>query len=539
MGAIGIRHPVYWAVLAAAVLFAATVHAVSPTRLAVVFVNARYLSLGELRNPTQDGQLVASALRSAGFDVVLRHDLDDEGFRTALRQLAKDSARYDVTLVYYAGHGVQLSGTNYLLPVDIKTPEQAEDIRLGSVSADEVLSVIKSRYRILVLDACRENPALGRALSKGRGTGYKQGLAPVSPQSELDGGVFIAYSTQADAVAQDGEGANSPFAESFAKHLGENASIDDMFALVTRDVLQATKGFQRPFKYASMDTVFCLSGNCGGADSFNYSEASHGGAPVSDVQQLTKSLRQLESPKAEMRASAEQTLAEELRPTLPKTVPYGYSKDKDGVQTMFAFDPASVHNQGDAVAVTIRTFNVGEHGKTTETGWVARELVECKSHRLIQKDWQMNGTVKLYTLAEQKANAIILEPGSVGEGLEGALCTSLRFVPLWAVPSLEWQRIGPTAELSQETSFEEPTGSDVHYVLGRVIRNPPDTYGGDINYGWLGINCGTHEFSANTGYSLKTNGTIQGVYGNAGKWQHIDETSAANNAYVLLCDKPQ
>jgi uncharacterized caspase-like protein len=201
------------------------------SRIAVVISNADYSELGSLRNPEGDEQLVASALRNAGFTVTYLKNLKDEQFRAALRQVARDSAKTDVTLVYYAGHGAQVAGVNYLLPVDIPQPEQEDDIRLASVSADDVLAVIKSPYKILILDACRDNPTLGRALSRGRSAAYKTGLAPVTPPAEAAGGVFIAYSTQTNAIAMDGDGANSPFAEAFAAHVGTRTSIDDMFAL--------------------------------------------------------------------------------------------------------------------------------------------------------------------------------------------------------------------------------------------------------------------------------------------------------------------
>jgi uncharacterized caspase-like protein len=101
---------------------------------------------------------------------------------------------------------------------------------------------------------------ISRSLCKGRGIVYKRGLAPISATSEGEGGIFIAYSTQSDAVALDGKGKDSPFAEAFAHRVGTSTSIDDMFALATHEARQATKGAQRPFKYASIDRGFCLAG---------------------------------------------------------------------------------------------------------------------------------------------------------------------------------------------------------------------------------------------------------------------------------------
>ena len=123
--------------------------------------------------------------------------------------LAPSSALFLLRRRCYLGprcHAAQIGGINYLLPVDVPKPEQEDDIRLASISADDVLSVIKSQYKILVLDACRDNPVLGRALSRGRGASYKHGLAAIAPPSDAVSGVFIAYSTQTDAIAIDGEG---------------------------------------------------------------------------------------------------------------------------------------------------------------------------------------------------------------------------------------------------------------------------------------------------------------------------------------------
>jgi len=290
--------------------------------------------------------------------------------------------------------------------------------------------------------------------------------------------------------------------------------------------------------------VFCLTGVCTAADSKIASPAIETRTLLTTdsqhSQQLIASLRQITTATPEsQRIAIERTLSDQLRAVLPKTVPYGFFTSDDGKNLAYGFDSASVRFQGPDVAVTIRTFSVSDKGELTETGEITHGTLNCKSHQLVQKDWQMNGTVKLFTQVEQKSNAMTLNAGSVGEGLEGALCTPLSFVPLWAIEGFDWLPIGAQIEVAQGVSFQEPADSDIHFIFGRLYRSPPDSYGGDTNYGWLGINCSTRAYNAATGYSLKKDGSIRGVYGNAGQWLPFEETSPAHNAYVLLCDKPQ
>jgi hypothetical protein len=529
--------------LVASLLLAATPYSADAeqVRLAFVVANGKYANLGPLRNPGADGELIAASLRSAGFKVTLLTDLADEGFRSALRQIARESQHADSTLVYYAGHGVQVGGVNYLLPVDLPIPEQEDDIRLASVSADDVLSVIKSPYKVVVLDACRENPALGRALSRGRGASYKRGLAPVAPPSDSSGGIFIAYSTQSDAVALDGDGVNSPFAESFAKYLGSRLSIDDMFASVTRDVLHKTNGAQRPFKYASMDTVYCLPGACGASESLPVAQATVAAAralpmPVSALQEEFKLLSATRSPGA--RQKIEQQLWEALRATLPARLLYGVVTDTETQHhKIYAFHPASVSVDGRRIRVAVEPGEERDDALVFDGAELDEELLDCDSGEYTYTRTQRNTSVRLYSKAEQVAKRSKPAAGTIGESLLRFFCESpMRLTPVWAVDSLEWIPIGRSISVAPSIVYADPRAPDVRVALERFDRPKHDAFGA-TELEWIGVNCRTHEYQRVGYINIDASGTAVRESGSFEAWQAILATTPVANLYVMLCDK--
>ena len=248
----------------------ATVQAGGPshlTRLALVIGNSKYTDLPKLKNPSNDAHAIVDALRDVGFDVTLVTDASETNIRRAVRKFADQSDQVDVALVYYAGHGAQVNGENYLLPVDMEIPHTEADIELSSLKVDDLLNSIRSPTKIVFLDACRDNPALFKNLVKGRGA-IATGLAPTDASHltrlKPGGGVFIAYATDAGSVALEGEGEHSPFTQALLRNLKKPISIDDMFSFVTREVSLVTKGMQRPYKYASLENIICLTGTCSG-----------------------------------------------------------------------------------------------------------------------------------------------------------------------------------------------------------------------------------------------------------------------------------
>jgi hypothetical protein len=234
--------------------------------VALVIGNSNYKDLPKLTNPARDARAIVDALRELGFDVTLVTDASELNIRRAVRKFADQSGQADFALVYYAGHGAQVNGENYLLPVDMEIPHTEADIELSSLKVDDLVNSIRSSTKIIFLDACRDNPALFKNLVKGRGGAIATGLASTDASHlariKPGGGVFIAYATEAGSVALDGQGEHSPFTQALLRNVKKPLSIDDMFSLVTREVALVTKGMQRPYKYASLENIVCLTGTC-------------------------------------------------------------------------------------------------------------------------------------------------------------------------------------------------------------------------------------------------------------------------------------
>ena len=234
-------------------------------RLALIIGNSDYANLPKLSNPANDARSIAEVLEKMGYRTKLLLDASDHSIRNEVRKFASESTKADVALVYYAGHGAQLNGNNYLLPIDIETPRTEADIQFAGLKVDDLVNSIGSNTKIVFLDACRDNPALFKNIVKGRGAA-PVGLAPASTSNlnpaKPGGGVFIAYATDAGAVADDGHGQHSPFTQAILHYMQKPVSIDDMFSLVTREVRLVTKDAQRPYKYASLENIICLTPNC-------------------------------------------------------------------------------------------------------------------------------------------------------------------------------------------------------------------------------------------------------------------------------------
>ena len=243
------------ATLKVAVLFAATwvlaFHSVAlaEERIALVVGNGEYESVARLQNPVADGQLMAKSLESVGFKVTLLLDSNQDSMKRAIADFGRElrSAGPDTTgLFYYAGHGVQSRGVNFLLPVDTVIHDEA-DLDLAGVEADWVLRQLfsaRNRTNIIILDACRDNPF------KSFG---EQGLAEMSAPT----GTFIAYASAPGSVALDGTGSNSPFTEALSEGiLVKGQPIEQVFKQVRISVLKATEGRQTPWDSSSLTGEF-------------------------------------------------------------------------------------------------------------------------------------------------------------------------------------------------------------------------------------------------------------------------------------------
>jgi uncharacterized caspase-like protein len=221
-------------------------------RVALVIGNSAYQNVALLPNPTNDGAVIASTLNNAGFDVVdSRHDLPANEMRRALRDFADRARDADIAVIYYAGHGMEVDGTNYLIPVDAKL-ERDTDVYDEALSLDRVLVSIEpaKQLRLVILDACRDNPfakSMKRTLAS-RAIG--RGLAQVEPASP---NTLIAYSAKAGSTALDGDSKNSPFTIALSKHLTTpGLDVRRAFGFVRDDVLKTTSNRQEPFVYGSL-----------------------------------------------------------------------------------------------------------------------------------------------------------------------------------------------------------------------------------------------------------------------------------------------
>ncbi|WP_426410885.1 caspase family protein [Bradyrhizobium ganzhouense] len=237
--------------LAAALMFGAG-PAFAGKRVALVLANSAYQHAPLLANPVNDGAVMAKTLKDAGFDIVdSRHDLTALDTRRVLREFADSTRDADIAVVYYAGHGIEVEGSNYLIPVDAKL-ERDTDVYDEALSLDRVLVAVEpaKQLRLVILDACRDNP-FGRTMKRtlaSRGIG--RGLAQVEPTSS---NTLIAYSAKAGFTAQDGDGANSPFTIALSRHLTTpGLDVRRAFGFVRDDVLKSTGNKQEPFVYGSL-----------------------------------------------------------------------------------------------------------------------------------------------------------------------------------------------------------------------------------------------------------------------------------------------
>ena len=207
-----------WALAAAAFLLVSG-PAFAEKRVALVLGNSAYRNVAPLANPVNDSAKIASTLKEAGFDVVdSRRDLSAADTRRALRDFADRARDADIAVVYYAGHGIEVDGGNYLIPVDARL-ERDTDIYDEGLSLDRILIAIEpaKKLRLVILDACRDNP-FSRSMKRtvaSRAIG--QGLAKVEPTSP---NVLIAYSAKAGSTAADGDGTEQPV------HVGAVAPFD-------------------------------------------------------------------------------------------------------------------------------------------------------------------------------------------------------------------------------------------------------------------------------------------------------------------------
>jgi hypothetical protein len=327
-------------------------------RIALVIGNSQYQANNPLSNPINDAQAVSQLLNSAGFEVVMAFDLAKDVMKQTVEEFAaraNEKGPNTVVLVYYAGHGLQVDGENYLVPVDAKFQAEADLPEQGVKLADVMtaLESATSKIRIVILDACRNNPFGGTS----------SGLAIV----DAPAGSIVAYSTAPGTEAFDGRGKHSPYAAAFMRTVKQpNLPIEQVFKKVRVLVNEATDTKQTPWESSSLteDFVFFANTNV------------NNGAPVADALPVRLSVAELSVKPVEV--AYEAVIAEDtveyyeefvrLYPTDPRCDHIRRLLGRR--QQMVAWQAATHSNSRDAYQNFVRKFG------NTDLGFAARRLQE-------------------------------------------------------------------------------------------------------------------------------------------------------------------
>jgi hypothetical protein len=226
--------------------------ALADKRVALVIGNSAYQKVAKLSNPANDAAAVAGMLKMAGFDSIdLKSDLSASDLRRTLRDFGNKARDADIAVVYYAGHGIELDGTNYLIPVDAAL-ETDTDVLDETLPLDRVLFAVEpaKQLRLVILDACRDNPFARTMKRTVASRAVGRGLAKVEPTSP---NTMIAFAAKAGSTASDGDSRNSPFAAALVEHLPRpGLDLRRAFGFVRDEVLKNTGNKQEPYVYGSL-----------------------------------------------------------------------------------------------------------------------------------------------------------------------------------------------------------------------------------------------------------------------------------------------
>ena len=210
---------------------------------ALVIGNAAYPGSSRLDNPVNDANAISQKLRSMGFIVTMVTDANRQRLVQAMAQFRRTAAKADISLLYYAGHGIQVFGTNYILPTDVDQTDTAQATIQG-VRLNEVIgNFMPGKTKIVFLDACRDNP-----LQRTNERGVSRGLAPIS----VSEGTLISYATRDGQTAADGTGKNSPYTTALLEHIGDPDDIAVVLRKVREKVMKSTGHKQQPWEYGSL-----------------------------------------------------------------------------------------------------------------------------------------------------------------------------------------------------------------------------------------------------------------------------------------------
>jgi uncharacterized protein YecT (DUF1311 family) len=219
-------------------------------RVALVIGNSQYAQASHLSNPANDARAVAAALRDLGFTVDGPHlDLTKTGLDAALLRFGRQAQAADAAVVYFAGHGIEARGRNYLIPVDARLEREAT-AALEAVALDVVLEQIAGPrgFRLVILDACRDNPLANQMQRRDGTRAVYRGLGRVEPEGQT----YVAYAARDGTRALDGDGsAHSPFTAALLKYLREPLPLPNLFGAVREEVLKQTGNQQEPMLYGA------------------------------------------------------------------------------------------------------------------------------------------------------------------------------------------------------------------------------------------------------------------------------------------------
>jgi len=226
--------------------------AAAEKRVALVIGNSAYQNAPKLPNPTSDAAAIGEMFRSVKFDVVeARRDLNIAEMRRAFRDFSDKARDADIAVVYYAGHGLEVGGINYLIPIDAAL-ERDSDAFDEAIPLDRALQVVEParQLRLVILDACRDNP-FARTMKRTMGSrGLGRGLAGVEPDRP---NTLIAFAAKGGSTADDGTGAHSPFTTALLNHLvAPGVDLRKALGQVRDEVMKATGDRQEPFVYGSL-----------------------------------------------------------------------------------------------------------------------------------------------------------------------------------------------------------------------------------------------------------------------------------------------
>jgi uncharacterized caspase-like protein len=212
-------------------------------RFALVIGNGAYAGSARLDNPLADSEAIAARLKRHGFQVYLERNLTRQQMVAAIQKFSMDASEADLSVLYFAGHGVQINGVNFLVPIDVGISD-ATRMGFDAVPLNTLIeSALPGKARLVFLDACRDNPWL-----KSRTRGLSRGLAPISVAS----GTLISYATKDGSIAFDGSGKHSPFTQALLEHIDQPEDIGIVLRRVRERVMSLTNGQQQPWEYGSL-----------------------------------------------------------------------------------------------------------------------------------------------------------------------------------------------------------------------------------------------------------------------------------------------